>query len=318
MYIFIVNPVAGNGRAKRIFHQIKQSTLFQQIESSIYFTQYDGHAEEMTKELVLGHHLIEAFIVIGGDGTLHEVVNGLSDMRVPIAFIRGGSGNDFARGIHQNEKPLKLFESIIIQGEKSPYWVGKYTVDKRVKRCFVNSMGFGFDAEVTKYANESKLKRALNFFHLGKLSYVFALIKTLFVFQFFNVEVIVDGQKKVFKKCLMVTIANHPYYGGGMKIIPHAKLNQQTVSVLVIHSISKLKILALFLTVFWGGHMRFPEVETMRASNVVIRVEKERLYQVDGETNVFQTCTISKEHRAVSICGPKKENFQQKTEVNHA
>src|SRR5699024_35108 len=111
MYIFIVNPVAGNGRAKRIFSEITSSYLYHQIKSTYFFTKYEGHAEEIIKNIIEDHaNVVEVIIVIGGDGTLHEVMNGLAAEQIPIAFIPGGSGNDFARGCSIKEGPIDILQ----------------------------------------------------------------------------------------------------------------------------------------------------------------------------------------------------------------
>src|SRR5690625_5295491 len=99
MYIFIVNPIAGNGRAKRVFTKLKKSPLFQQINSQYYFTRYIGHAEEISQQISQeSKHNINAIIVVGGAGTFHEVINGLENNKIVVAIILRVSGNDFARG----------------------------------------------------------------------------------------------------------------------------------------------------------------------------------------------------------------------------
>lgn len=226
MFIFIVNPIAGNGRARRVFSKIRKSKLYHQIEVTCFFTEYSGHAEEIARSIASQlRNRIKSVIVIGGDGTLHEVVNGLAahSEKIPITFIPGGSGNDFARGFRVHKKPLDILQSIITKQKKTPYWLGTYQTDHTSKRVFVNSIGFGFDAEVTQRANRAWYKSVFNFFGLGRFSYIVALIQTLHRFKPMKIELEMDGENKSLSNCWMVTIANHPYYGGGMKIIPDAK-----------------------------------------------------------------------------------------------
>src|SRR5699024_4898477 len=248
MYIFIVNPVAGAGKSRRIFSKIITSDTYKQIESSYYFTRYKGHAEKLVKHLIKEKTIqsIKGVIVIGGDGTIHEVVNGLRGDRVPLLFIPGGSGNDFARGSGIKGDSLEIFERIVKQKETIPYWLGSYTVGQNDTRYFVNSIGFGFDAEIVKTANASFLKRLFNWLNLGNLIYVFALIKVLFKFSPFTIDIEADGKRHTFHRCWMVVVGNHPFYGGGMKIIPDATVQSDYLSILVIHNVSKWKVLALF------------------------------------------------------------------------
>lgn len=83
-------------------------------------------------------------------------------------------------------------------------------------------MGFGFDAEIAATSNASKYKGLLNLLRIGKFSYVIALIQILIRFKPQEIEVEIDGENRIIQDCWMITIANHPYYGGGMKIIPDA------------------------------------------------------------------------------------------------
>lgn len=94
MFLF-VNPVAGHGQAKRAFTEIQQSKLYQEVESIYYYSKYTGHVGETAKQINPEAYCI---IVVGGDGTLHEVINGVGNKHIPVSFIPGGSGNDFARG----------------------------------------------------------------------------------------------------------------------------------------------------------------------------------------------------------------------------
>src|SRR5690625_1868693 len=108
MYVFIVNPIAGNGRAKRIHQRLMNQDKYKQMNPVCYYTEYKGHAEKVVKEL----RTAKMIVVIGGDGTIHEVINGLRNRQIPIAFIPGGSGNDFARGSSLSLSPKKAFQHI--------------------------------------------------------------------------------------------------------------------------------------------------------------------------------------------------------------
>ncbi|WP_442915507.1 diacylglycerol/lipid kinase family protein [Lentibacillus sp. JNUCC-1] len=196
-----------------------------------------------------------------------------------------------------------MFEHIIQYGVTIPYWCGTYAAEETGSRQFVNSIGFGFDAEIAKYANTSKHKNWLRFFRLDSFRYVFALIHILFHFKPFNATLTLDGRRQDIQSCWMVTVANHPYYGGGMKIIPHAKIEPEIFPVLVIHGISKWKILALFVTVFTGKHLSFKEVDCHMASKVEFHSESKVQYQVDGQTDSCMYGVVEKNSDATHIVG---------------
>lgn len=130
MYIFIINPAAGHGRAKSVFTQLMKSEIYQRLNSKYFYTQYKGQAEEIIRTIINEYHPIKSVIVVGGDGTLHEVVNAMSPYHIPISFIPGGSGNDFARECSINGHPVEILQSIIQETTPKSYWLGKYTTDQ--------------------------------------------------------------------------------------------------------------------------------------------------------------------------------------------
>lgn len=305
MFTFIINPVAGNGRAKKLFSEIQKSKLYHEIECIHHYSKYIGHAEEIAKQISTANYHTNCIIVVGGDGTLHEVMNGIGNKRIPVSFIPGGSGNDFARGCMIEGSATEIFKDIINNQQVFPYWLGNFISDDDEARLFVSNMGFGFDAEVTAVANKSKYKNLLNALRIGEFSYVIALLQVLLRFKPQQVEVEIDGEKRVIQDCWMVTIANHPYYGGGMEIIPGAMIQPVKVSILLLHSIPKWKVLGLFMTVFTGKHIYFKEVELIEASTLKINVKEKINYQVDGQTSFCTSCAISKHAEAIGIMGTK-------------
>lgn len=303
MYIFIVNPVSGNGRGLKVFQKLVKSTLYQQLETKYYYTEYPGHAEKLANEITAGNARdIKCIVIVGGDGTVHEVLNGLRDVKIPISFIPGGSGNDFGRGTKIMGSPIEILKRIVNDESPLIYWKGHFIKDKE-ERYFINSIGFGFDAEIAKKANLSKYKNLLNKLRLGTLTYVIALIQVLIYFKPFVAEVELDGEKKLLTDCWMVTIANHQYYGGGMKIIPTAKIQPNIIPVLIIHGISKWKVLGLFITVFTGKHIDFKEVDLYHVEELSIHISNPIYYQVDGQTAFTNSCLIAKDKQTIQIMG---------------
>ncbi|HLR79030.1 MAG TPA: diacylglycerol kinase family protein [Bacillota bacterium] len=306
MYIFIINPAAGHGKAKRVFEALTNSKPYQQINSIYYYTRYEGHAEIIAEQIASKYRQtkkLQAVIVIGGDGTFHEVVNGIASANIPLGFIPGGSGNDFARGACIKGRPEEILQRIIQSDSSKTYWLGQYAVENKEMRCFVNSIGFGFDAEIAQNANQSLYKKGLNAFRFGSLSYIFALIKVLFFFKPFTVTIEIDGKVREIERCWMVSVANHPFYGGGMKVIPTAKIQPNVLPLIIIHGVSKWKILGLFLTVFTGKHTQFKEVELLESHKVKITSTEPLYYQVDGSTNTCLTSLIMKKAHSIQIKG---------------
>src|SRR5690625_4125471 len=100
MYIFIVNPIAGNGRSKKIYERLTQTDTFKRISSDVYFTKYKGHVREIVSEISEMDQLPRAIIVIGGDGTMNDIANGMEHFDIQISFIQGGCESYFDPDCH--------------------------------------------------------------------------------------------------------------------------------------------------------------------------------------------------------------------------
>lgn len=277
---FIVNEKSGNGKGKKIWNKFKSEITFTYFE---HITQFSGHAlllSESISNKYLGQSDFVLIVAVGGDGTIHEVLNGIvNKSNLYIGFVKAGSGNDFSRAFHsfQSAKEIGLF----IQ---NPYGTRMDCgLIRSMNRKFVNNAGIGFDAFVTKKANHSKIKWMLNKFGLGKLSYAFSTIVAIFTFKRFNLEVVVDNQRYEFQKAWFVTVSNQPYFGGGMKLSPDSIPDDGVLEVTIVHNLHHLKLLFLFGTVFLGTHTRLSEVTQLKGSQFQVRVAEPQYYHTDGE-----------------------------------
>lgn len=299
MYVVILNPQAGNGKAKKIFQQLQKQNFFREGTYQLFVTEYEGHLEKIAEQiaqLATKGAKIELIIVIGGDGTMNELVNAMP-MRlrdIPITYIPGGTGNDLARGIGLTGTPEEIMQRIINKQRKPQrYWLGRYTTVEEGTRYFVNCLGFGFDAVVARRANQSGLRRMLAPLRLQKLIYIFALFRELFAYKPITVTLELDGKQQHFERALFLTVNNHPYFGGGMKINPQANNNGNQLSLIVVDMLPKWKILALFGIVFFGLHVHLKEVHLLDAATIVIKSKKKLPYQVDGEIYYTKQTTIT-------------------------
>lgn len=302
MYVFIVNPQAGNGSAIYSFEKLQKSTIYQELDSVYYYSEYEGHAEIIAASLEEKHpNKIEKLIVVGGDGTIHEVMNGLGETTIPVGFIPGGSGNDFARGVGIKGSSETILKKIISGEQVIDYWLGNYVKDGEETRYFVNSMGFGFDAETAHTANHSTYKKYFNQMKMGTASYVIAILQVLLNYKRMTLKILLDGEERVIENCWLISIGNHPYYGGGMKIMPNAKVQPDKFSVLVVHSIPKWKVLALFMLVFTGKHEKIKGVELLEAEQLSIKADDEIYMQVDGQTMTCREAEVTKRTKEIQI-----------------
>ena len=112
-------------------------------------------------------------------------------------------------------------------------------------------MGAGFDASIAVKASRSPVKKWLNYLGLGQSIYAFYLIVEIFTYKPGAVEIIVDGTRKTYEKTWFITVSNQPYYGGGMQISPSAHPQDGQLHMIVVHHLSRIKLLFVFLSVFW-------------------------------------------------------------------
>lgn len=255
--LFIVNEAAGHGKGKKVWHHLQQHLT---INYEVAFTEYEGHGQELAKNWAQDAQTKKLIVIVGGDGTIHEVVSGVVHNKfIVIGVVRAGSGNDFARYFATFQDAFQIESYIQNEVVYLPMDVGAVQVGNQ-HEIFVNNAGVGFDAYVTKRINTSRLKLYLNKIGLGKLSYAVAVVRGLFSFRRFDVKIQADNQEWHFQQAWFVAMCNQPYFGGGMKISPTSKPDDGQIEITIVHGISRLKLLLVFVTVFFEKHTKFKEI----------------------------------------------------------
>lgn len=264
--LFIVNECAGNGKGKIVWNRLQQHLT---IDYQVVLTQYEGHGQEIAKQWVQKDQIKKLIIVVGGDGTVHEVVSGIvHNNLVVIAVVSAGSGNDFAR-YFQTFKNAKQIETYVKTEMPSTMMdIGKLQLGAIQHEVFVNNAGIGFDAYVTRQINKSRLKYYFNKIGLGKLSYAAAVVRGLFRFTCFDVTVLAQNETLHFQNVWFVATSNQPYFGGGMKISPMSKADDGKIELTIVHNISRVKLLLIFATVFFEKHTKFREISFYKVNNL--------------------------------------------------
>ena len=288
MYTFIVNPHSRSGRGRKIWDQINAVLIERKIVYEVFFTKYQKHATKYVRELTGdgGSHTI---IVLGGDGTVNEVVNGIIDYsKVILGYIPSGSSNDFARGYGLPTEPLAALENILAAEHIALMDVGVLRYQKKT-RSFAVSTGLGFDAAICHQAVVSGLKVVLNKFRLGKLTYVGIAMNRLFLDEPVTMSLSVDGgDPVVFPGTYFIAVMNHCYEGGGFKFCPDAKPDDGLLDVIVVSKLTKKTVLFLLPTAFKGHHVRFRGVDIYRGADIRIHSEKALPVHTDGEPVFLQ------------------------------
>jgi diacylglycerol kinase (ATP) len=229
----------------------------------------------------------DAALIFGGDGTVHRYLPDLVRLQLPVLVVPCGSGNDFARalGLRRTRHALAAWKNFASGGSNvHAIDLGIITAlsdpAPRVHYfCCVG--GVGLDAEVANRANQlSRWLRA----HGG---YVLSLIPVLTHLAAFPMKVSLPSAAGFVAHSTQPTVlaafANAPAYGGGMKIAPHAKLDDGQLDLCIIRDIDPFKLFCLFPTIYFGRHLRMPEVEYLQTRRLRIETELPLDVYADGE-----------------------------------
>lgn len=296
MYYFIVNPNSkcGKGLAvwKEVLRHIQKSKV--KIDYEVYMTAKAGDAREFTRKLTGKCREDKTITVIGGDGTLNEVVDGtcMNCGNISIAFIPTGTGNDFARSFKMHHNLRKQLERL----HKLELSRANELVDYGVLNCaggnrrFVVSAGIGFDAAICQDILDSPLKEKLNRLCLGKLVYLAVGVKQLFQAKPTHGYIVLDGDKRYeFNNILFVSAHVHPYEGGGFKLAPAADCRDGLIDLCVVSCCNKFHLISVMLSALTGTHTRLSGVHTYRCSSVQIHTDRLMPVHTDGESCGVQT-----------------------------
>ncbi|MBQ8322685.1 MAG: diacylglycerol kinase family lipid kinase [Clostridia bacterium] len=268
LYHIISNPIAGKHRSEKNL-KITQS-LFESRGVA-----YETHLSEREKDATrIVRELTEAgeteIVALGGDGTLHEVLNGIADPTAcNLGLIPSGTGNDFAEkiGLSLNaEEAVK----IILDGE------AKQTDYLEVGgvRC-MNVAGLGMDVDVLERCKRGKMK--------GKIKYLLSLVQSLFAFKGYRVEIEAAGEKET-RDVLIAAACNGSQFGGGIQICPTADVADGKLDAIVIDCIGgKWNIIKAFITLMKGKVLEYPLVKHIVCDKLHFLPETPCTVQLDGE-----------------------------------
>lgn len=291
-YSIILNELAGSGNAKKVWQHIQPQLDARQVEYQLSKTQYAGHAQFLAQQLV--KHAPDphttVILVIGGDGTLHQVLNGVlslelpTDQRIPLAYIPAGSGNDFARGLKMSANTDQALRQVL--GCQTATMVDIGTYEEAIKHetgFFLNNIGIGFDAAVVSRTNASVHKKKFNKYHLGSLSYVASVFSVLYNQEPFQLMVQQGRQRDLYQKAFLVTTSNHPYFGGGVSILPTATVHSGELELIVIERKNWLMLLWVAILLLFQRHLHSHWVHHYKAKQLHVTTTSLEFGQIDGE-----------------------------------
>lgn len=276
MFHIIFNPVAGKKKASKNMQVVTRILDEHAVAYEVHGSGAVRDAENITRELSMKGE--KDFVVIGGDGTLNEVLNGLVDpAQSTLGLIPSGTGNDFAEKMGLPFDPEEATK-LILKGEtkETDY------IEINGARRSMNVAGIGMDVDVLERCQKGKMK--------GKLKYFKSLLQSLFAFKGYPVEV-VSGDRVEKRSVLIGAVCNGSQFGGGIKICPTASVDDGKMDVVLVDCIGgKMKIIRAFIKLLKGKILEYPATTHFLCDEVRFTPEKVPFtMQLDGELMVADT-----------------------------
>lgn len=308
MYYFIVNPNSHSGRGRIIWDQLHQQLLLRGISFQYCLTRYSGHATKIASEAsLLGTDSEPVYMIaIGGDGTIQEVLTGITDFdRVVFGYIPTGSGNDFCRSMELPFDPMESLKYILKAERIAPIDV-PYLIRGEKKSHFGISTGIGYDAGVCQEVLATPLKKVFNRLGLGKLIYLFIALKQLIFISPGKMTVTLDGENTFsYDHVYFTAVMNQRYEGGGFKFCPDARPDDGQLDMILVEGVGKLKFLFCLPTAFFGKHTGIKGIHIMTCRDIHIHSENALPVHIDGESGgIRQDLTVSIEKKPLKIILP--------------
>lgn len=272
----ILNPMADMRNAWRVANDLRP-IIAQHGNADWSGTVYPGHAIELARQAALdGYDIV---VAVGGDGTVHEVVNGLMQapaaQRPMLGVVPVGSGNDFAHAIGL---PLEPHKALIhaLNGQPRPVDIGLMTDENGRREFFDNTVGIGFDAVVTIRSHKLPVLR-------GFLMYLTAVVQTILLNHEPALYDIETDSESWQQSALLLAICNGPREGGGFLISPAANMQDGLFHYTLISDCSRATMFRLLPEVMNGTHGRFKQVRMGTCRRFQLKSDKPLYIHADGE-----------------------------------
>jgi diacylglycerol kinase (ATP) len=276
---FLVNPASANGSTGRRWPEIARRAAAVGLRGDALLSERPGHLGELAREAALaGARLL---VVVGGDGSVHEVASGLAGLHDPpeLAIVPRGTGWDFVRtfGIPRG---VEQAAGIALDGAVDVIDLGRVTYRSwdggDALATFANVASAGMSGAIAQRANATT--KALG----GKASYLWATFAVFARWTATEISLEVDGERRS-GRMFDVVVANGRFFGGGMKMCPEAEPDDGLFDVLTIGDVTKTDLVTTMPKIYRGTHLPHPKAELLRGRTVTIDAPDPLPIQLDGE-----------------------------------
>lgn len=274
-YLIIANEYAGTDKGRKVLAEAEAYLNDKQIPFTVWKTTYAGHATALAAKAVTEGY--RNLLVIGGDGTFNEIINGLGILSeedpVTLALIPAGSGNDFIRNTAMKGSTREILEYIF---SHEPTLVDCCTVNGS---RFLNVCGFGLDVELA--LRQKKIKKYIK----GSMSYYLSTLITICNLRFQKIKYRIDNADEIKDDIFLFAVGNGRSYGGGFPVTPEAELQDGLMDVCVVSKLPFYKVPSILLKLMKGKHITCTKyVRYYKCKHVVMDAENHTLpLNIDGE-----------------------------------
>jgi YegS/Rv2252/BmrU family lipid kinase len=279
-WFVIINPTSGNNKYKKHIQKILVALKSNQILFHHQFTEYQKHEIELVQNAISNGY--RKIISVGGDGTLHHIVNGIMSQKlinpnkIKVGVFPTGTGNDWVKTYGITNNILKNID--IIKQEKTILQdIGNIYLEKDTSIVYFNNLaGIGFDGHVVSYINKYK--------KLGALSYLVGAVVGLSTYKPIDLKITLNNTK-IITNSLMVLIGLCNYSGGGMKLTKNPNSTDGLFDISIINNIHIFTLLINILKLYNGKIVDHKKVTTYTSNKIKVEILNDQLpfIQADGE-----------------------------------
>lgn len=267
-YKLVANPIAGGGKTKVLLPQVERFFKNSGAKYDLYLTRGPGDA--IGAAAAAAKEGFDIVVAVGGDGTVNEVLNGIVGTKAVLAAFPGGKGNDFATAVNMPADPETAVKALLAARIKA------IDLGRVMERYFINSVGVGFDAAVAERVN-----RGVKPFK-GTSAYIYTFFEKVFFYK--PVEMEIDLGEGFYQATpLLVAVGIGQAYGGGMKVVPDAVLDDGLFDVCIMEKMNPFKLIYHFPKVFSGTLKNIDQAGMHRTKEIKLKLSESRPLHLEGE-----------------------------------
>jgi YegS/Rv2252/BmrU family lipid kinase len=270
--LFIINPISGTGKQKKLTDAIHIAFESADYEYKIVFSEYLHHGSEIAAEAV--HQNYDTIVAAGGDGSINDVANQLIHTDISLGIIPIGSGNGLAHflkipfGIQKSLETIKKNKTLLIDTVK----VNSGTFEK----FFTSIAGIGFDALVAKKFAKSK-NRGLN-------AYLNIILTDYPLYEPKTYKMVIDNMEKIESTALLLSFANSNQFGYNAVIAPNCSITDGYIDIIIAEKVPVM-VLPLLTPLLWTKNLDYSSyIKYIKAKKIRILNNNDRCMNIDGES----------------------------------